>query len=241
MTILVFLAGAAGTGIVAADLLLHMDGGIALGLSAVGHHIRPRSAHTAHVRAAALGLPYILRCILPYGNGCPQQELDDLTAEALDTRREWFIQEVIDHYDMVEIGTLYFGDMAIDVESIYYDKTEHRLMVHISSKEMEGDITYTSLEREKQGKLVELVFEEMKCLEEGPTLLGMMIDGNNILYRNVFIKELNAEVKVTTEEVFEAHIEEGSPDDDKFYCYVPAEEFFKLNDIDFEKYVNKNF
>ena len=97
------------------------------------------------------------------------------------------------------------------------------------------------LHREKQGKLVELVFEEMKCLEEGPTLLGMMIDGNNILYRNVFIKELDAEVKVTTEEVFEAHIEEGSPEDDKFYCYVPAEEFFKLNDIDFEKYVNKNF
>ena len=88
---------------------------------------------------------------------------------------------------------------------------------------MEGDIIYTSLQREKQGKLVELVFEEMKCLEEGPTLLGMMIDGNNILYRNVFIKELNTEVKVTTEEVFEAHIEEGSPDDDKFYCYVPAQ------------------
>ena len=169
------------------------------------------------------------------------EALDDLTDEALDTRREWFIQEVINHYDMVEIGTLYFGDMAIDVESIYYDKTEHRLMVHISSKEMEGDIIYTSLQREKQGKLVELVFEEMKCLEEGPTLLGMMIDGNNILYRNVFIKELNAEVKVMTEEVFEAHIEEGSPDEDKFYCYVPAEEFFKLNDIDFEKYVNKNF
>ena len=137
------------------------------------------------------------------------EALDDLTDEALDTRREWFIQEVINHYDMVEIGTLYFGDMAIDVESIYYDKTEHRLMVHISSKEMEGDIIYTSLQREKQGKLVELVFEEMKCLEEGPTLLGMMIDGNNILYRNVFIKELNAEVKVTTEEVFEAHIGEG--------------------------------
>ena len=169
------------------------------------------------------------------------EALNGFTDEALDRRREWFIQEVINHYDMVEIGTLYFGDMAIDVESIYYDKTEHRLMVHISSKEMEGDIIYTSLQRERQGKLVELVFEEMKCLEEGPTLLGMMIDGSNILYRNVFIKELNAEVKVTTEEVFEAHIEEGSPDDDKFYCYVPAEEFFKLNDIDFEKYVNKNF
>lgn len=37
------------------------------------------------------------------------EALDDLTDEALDTRREWFIQEVISHYDMVEIGTLYFG------------------------------------------------------------------------------------------------------------------------------------
>lgn len=169
------------------------------------------------------------------------EALNNLTDEALDRRREWFIQEVINHYDMVEIGTLYFDDIAIDVESIYYDKTEHRLMVHISSKEMEGDIIYASLQREKQGKLVELVFEEMKCLEEGPTLLGMMIDGSKILYRNVFINELNAEVKVTTEEVFEAHIEEGVLDDDHFYCYVPAEEFFKLNDLDFEKYVNKNY
>lgn len=169
------------------------------------------------------------------------EALNGFTDEALDRRREWFIQEVINHYDMMEIRTLYFDDMAIDVESIYNDKTEHRLMIHISSKEMEGDIIYTSLQREMQGKLVELVFEEMKCLEEGPTLLGMMIDESNILYRNVFIKELNAEVKVTTEEVFEAHKRKATPDDEKFYCYVPAKEFFKLNDLDFEKYVNKNF
>ena len=139
------------------------------------------------------------------------EALSSFTDDALERRREWFIQDVINHYDMVEIGTLYFGEIAIDVESIYYEKSENRLMLHISSTEMEGDIIFTSLQREKQGKLVELVFEEMKCLEEGPTLLGMMIDGNNILYRNVFIKELNTEVKVTSEEVFETHIEEGSP------------------------------
>ena len=62
------------------------------------------------------------------------EALDGFTDEALDSRREWFIQEVINHYDMMEIGTLYFGDMTIDVESIYYDKTEHRLMVHISTR-----------------------------------------------------------------------------------------------------------
>ena len=116
------------------------------------------------------------------------EALNGFTDEALGRRREWFIQKAINHHDMVEIGTLYFGDMTIDVESIYYDETEHRLMVHISSKKMEGDIIYTSLQKEKQGKLVELVFEEMKCLEEGPTLPGMMIGGSNILYRNVFIK-----------------------------------------------------
>ena len=169
------------------------------------------------------------------------EALNGFTDDALERRREWFIQDVINHYDMVEIGTLYFGEIAIDVESIYYDKSEHRLMLHISSTEMEGDIIFASLQQEKQGKLVELVFEEMKCLEEGPTLMGMMIDGSNILYRNVFVKELGTEVKVTSEEVFETHIEEGSPDDDKFYCYVPAEEFFKLNDNDFENYVNKHF
>ena len=168
--------------------------------------------------------------------------LNEFTDGALDRRREWFIQDVIKQYDMVEVGILYFGGMEIDIESIYYDNAEHRLMLHISCKEMEGDIIFSSLQREKQGKVAELVFEEMKCLEEGPTLLGMMIDGTNILYRNVFIKELNAKVKVTTEEVFTAHIiDEGCPDDNKFYCYVPSEKFFKLNDMDFEEYVNKKF
>ena len=62
------------------------------------------------------------------------EALNGFTDEALDRRREWFIQEVINHYDMVEIGTLYFGDMAIDVESIYYDKTEHRLMASTMTK-----------------------------------------------------------------------------------------------------------
>lgn len=170
------------------------------------------------------------------------EALSSFTDDVLETRRAWFIQDIISHYDMVEIGTLYFGQLAIDVESIYFNKEEQRLMLHISCKEMEGDIIFTSLQEDKQGKVVELVFEEMKCMEEGPTLLGMMHDGSNILYRNVFIKELNTEVKVTTEEVFSSHIiDEGCADDNKFYCYVPTEKFFNLNDADFEKYVNKKF
>lgn len=168
--------------------------------------------------------------------------MSEFTDEALDRRREWFIQDAIKEYDMVEVGILYFGGLEIDIESIYYDNAEHRLMLHISCKEMEGDILFSSLQRETQGKVAEMVFEEMKCLEEGPTMRHMMLDGDNILYRNVFIKELNSEVMVTTEEVFNAHIiEEGCPDDEKFYCYVPSEKFFKLNDVDFENYVNRKF
>ena len=45
----------------------------------------------------------------------------------------------------------------------------------------------------------------------------------------------------TSEDIFEIHITEGSPEDDMFYCYVPSKEFFKLNDQEFEDYVNKNF
>ena len=75
------------------------------------------------------------------------EALNGFTDDALERRREWFIQDVINHYDMVEIGTLYFGEIAIDVESIYYDKSEHRLMLHISSTEMEGDIIFTSLQK----------------------------------------------------------------------------------------------
>ena len=100
------------------------------------------------------------------------EALDDLTDEALDTRREWFIQEVVDHYDMVEIGTLYFGDMAIDVESIYYDKTEHRLMVHISSKEMEGDIIYTSYGRHNSTSCDSCRHSGGTCLDISPSQAG---------------------------------------------------------------------
>ena len=166
--------------------------------------------------------------------------LSEHTGKSLNMCRKWFVHEVISHYDMVEVGILYFGEMAVDVESIYFDD-EKRLMLHISCKEMEGDIYYSSLQEEKQGDVVKLVFEEMKRIEEGPTLMGMMIGRNNILYRSVYIRKLKAEVKVTSEEVFSAHIKEGSPDDDKFYCYAPPKEFYFLNDQEFEEYINKNY
>lgn len=164
------------------------------------------------------------------------RSLKDFTDEALDQRRKMFIQEVIVHYDMVEFGILYFGELEMDLESIYYDRQERQLMLHISSKEMEGDILFSSLQRNKQKEVVDLIYEEMVHIEEGPTLLGMMVGKDNILYRNVFIEELNTEVMVSSEDIFNSYIKEGSKTDDKFYCYVPTEEFFKLNDTEFEEY-----
>lgn len=166
--------------------------------------------------------------------------LSEYTGKSLDMRRKWFVHEVVCHYDMVEVGILYFGEMAIDVESIYFDD-EHRLILHISCKEMEGDIFYSSLQEEKQGEVVRLVFEEMKIIENGPTLHGMMIGGHNVTYRSVYIKKLNKEVKVASDVTLNTHIKQGSRQVKKFYCYVPTEEFFKLNDQEFEDYVNMNF
>jgi hypothetical protein len=81
----------------------------------------------------------------------------------------------------------------------------------------------------------------MKCIEEGPTLLGMMIGGHNIVYRSVHIKKLNKDVKVASNVTLTTYIKQGSRQVKNFYCYVPSEEFFKLNDQEFEQYVNKNF
>ena len=166
--------------------------------------------------------------------------LSEHTGKSLNMCRKWFVHNVISHYDMIEVGILYFGEMAVDVESIYFGD-EKRLMLHISCKEMEGDIYYSSLQEEKQGDVVKLVFEEMKHIEEGPTLLGMMIGGHNIVYRSVHIKKLNKDVKVASDVTLTTYIKQGSRQVKKFYCYVPSEEFFKLNDQEFEQYVNKNF
>ena len=167
--------------------------------------------------------------------------LSALTGKELEKRRMQFIINVLKNYDMVMIGAIYWGNIGVDVESVYYDKKENQLMIYISGEEMEGNILYHSLQEEKQKEIARLVFEEMKHIEEGPTLLGMMVAGNNILYRNVRIKELDAEIRVTTEEVYSAYIKEGSTEDDLFYCYVPEDKFSTLNDQEFEDYVNTNF
>lgn len=69
------------------------------------------------------------------------------------------------------------------------------------------------------------------------TLIGKQV----IPYRSVYVKELDANVDVTTEKVFDQYIIENSPDDYRFYCYVPDEIFYLYSDSDFEKYINENF
>lgn len=57
-------------------------------------------------------------------------------------------------------------------------------------------------------------------------------------FRLVFIPELNADVEVTTTDVFKKY---GDKIDDFFACYVEPEIFYNLPDKEFEDYVNKEF
>ena len=57
-------------------------------------------------------------------------------------------------------------------------------------------------------------------------------------FRLVFIPELNADVEVTTTDVFKKY---GDKIDDFFACYVEPEIFYNLPDKEFEEYVNKEF
>lgn len=57
-------------------------------------------------------------------------------------------------------------------------------------------------------------------------------------FRLVFIPELNADVEVTTTDVFKKY---GDKIDDFFACYVETEIFYNLPDKEFEEYVNKEF
>lgn len=83
--------------------------------------------------------------------------------------------------------------------------------------------------------------KRMKRIKKKTTLLVMLLGSNSIMYREVYVKELAEQVRVTTEEVFASCIKEGDLYDDLFYCYTPTDEFMTLNDHKFEEYVNRNF
>lgn len=167
--------------------------------------------------------------------------LNKFGGEELETKQEEFIFDVLEKYDMVAIGSITIGNLPIEVDSIYYDQEERKLKLHVSCPMMEGDVTFSSLQPTTQADVTRLAFNEMKHIENGPTLYGMMVGSHNIMYRNVLVHGIESFVKVTTEEFFSSFIKEGSPDDDKFYCYVPTEEFYSLDDKEFEVFVNKYF
>lgn len=81
----------------------------------------------------------------------------------------------------------------------------------------------------------------MNKVNGNQTIQSMMLGGDSIKYREVYVRDLASMVKVTTEEVQSTYIQEGDMYDDLFYCYVPEDEFTELNDRDFEDYINKNF
>ena len=165
---------------------------------------------------------------------------------ALEAKQEGLIKEVVNHYDMIAIGKLYMMGMPIEVDSVYYDRKERKVMLHISSEEMEGDIIFASLQTGMQEEVIKMVVKEMKWfhdmgLDEESTFFDMEIAGHDIKCRSVYVKELDEEVMVTTEEVYSTYIKEGDSTDNQFYCYVPSDQFRYLNDHELESYINENY
>ena len=172
--------------------------------------------------------------------------LSEYNGTALEAKQEEFIKEVVNQYDMIAIGTLYMMGMPIEMDSVYYDRKERKVMLHISCEEMEGDIIFASLQSGMQEEVIQMVVKELKWfhdmgLDEESTFFDMEIDGHDIECRSVYVKELDEEVMVTTEEVYSTYIKEGDATDNQFYCYVPSDQFRYLNDHELESYINDNY
>lgn len=62
----------------------------------------------------------------------------------------------------------------------------------------------------------------------------------NVHFREVFVEELDGNVRVGNEKEYEKFIE-GTPLDDDFSCYVPDDVFNGYGDQELQEYVNENF
>ena len=70
--------------------------------------------------------------------------LATLKGDEYERNAESFILEVIGYgFDLNMIGTLMIGNVEGDIESVYSD---NGVMIHFSSRLMEGDIIFTSLQ-----------------------------------------------------------------------------------------------
>ena len=65
---------------------------------------------------------------------------------------------------MIAIGTLYMKGMPIEVGSVYYDRKERKVMLHISCEEMEGDIVYLlSCASERYSLVIKVSTNHYRC------------------------------------------------------------------------------
>ena len=168
------------------------------------------------------------------------RSIEKMSGDTMERDGSEWLKDVVGLYDMVEVGLVWFGDMCLDIESVWYDNEQGEVMLHVGCKEFEGDITFVSMQTETQRKVLQIVMDEMAKIEEGPTLFTMGIGEGRMLYRLAFIPELGTEVMVASESSLK-HIAEGTPEDDKFYCYVPDDKFFSMKDGEFSEYVVENF
>ena len=86
--------------------------------------------------------------------------LATLKGDEYERDAESFILEVIgDGFDLNMIGKLLIGNVEGDIESVYSDAGD--VMIHFSSRLMEGDIIFTSLQEESQRVVVDAVWNEV--------------------------------------------------------------------------------
>ena len=88
--------------------------------------------------------------------------LSEYKGTALEAKQEGFIKEVVNHYDMIAIGKLYMMGMPIEVDSVYYDRKERKVILHISCEKMEGDIIFASLQPGMQEEVIQMLVKELK-------------------------------------------------------------------------------
>ena len=137
------------------------------------------------------------------------------------------------------------GDMyPVNIMKVRYNEEAKDVEVYLESDECYiADWYYASWVSYDEAAVYMSILDFIKPYEQEtkPTIynnyFGFLIN-EKIDYRLVFIPELNADVEVTTEEVFKKY---GDKIDDFFACYVPSDVFHNMPDKEFEDYVNKEF
>ena len=99
------------------------------------------------------------------------ENLNNHSGDRLEYEQKSFIICVLDNYDLSSIiGTLHWksGQLLwhVDIESVWFERKSSEVMLHISCKEMEGDIRFSSMQPDKQREVTQMVYEEMNRWHE---------------------------------------------------------------------------